>query len=246
MSDHSTHPTTTLDPNARIGDLVLATPAAMRVFESLNIDYCCGGHRSLADACAHAGQQLQDVLPLLEALPAPGAAQEGPRKWQDAPLDQLVEHIETTHHVFTRSELARVAPLMEKVLNVHGDRHPELDRIADLFGALAADLMPHLEKEEQILFPFIRGLVAGDEGPGHCGSVQNPIRVMMNEHEAAGDVLHDLRELTQDYTPPEDACGSFRSLYMGLAALEADLHQHIYLENHILFPRAIELEAGRR
>jgi regulator of cell morphogenesis and NO signaling len=244
MSDQTTNPIT-FDPSARIGDIVLATPAAMRVFESLNIDYCCGGHRSLADACAQAGQDLHDVLPLLETLPAPGAVQEGPQKWADAPLDQLADYIETTHHVFTRSELARVAPLMEKVLHVHGDHHPELDRIADLFAALAGDLMPHLEKEEQILFPFIRSLAAGQGGPGHCGSVQNPIRVMTNEHEAAGDILHELRELTEDYTAPADACGSFRSLYMGLAALEADLHQHIYLENHILFPRAIAMEAGR-
>lgn len=244
MSDQTTHPTTTFDPQARIGDLVLTAPAAMRVFESLNIDYCCGGHRSLADACAQAGQDLQDVLETLEALPAAGTDAEGPRKWQDAPLDQLVDHIESTHHVFTRSELGRVAPLMEKVLHVHGDRHPELDRIAELFGALAAELMPHLEKEEQVLFPFIRGLVSGVDGPRPCGSVQNPIRAMVNEHEAAGEVLHELRELTGDFTPPEDGCGSFRSLYMGLAALEADLHQHIYLENHLLFPRAIELEAS--
>jgi regulator of cell morphogenesis and NO signaling len=243
MSDQTTNPTT-FDPNARIGDLVLAAPASMRVFESLNIDYCCGGHRSLADACARAGQDLLDVLPLLETLPAADTGEEGPGKWQDAPLAELVDHIESTHHVFTRSELARVAPLMEKVLHVHGEHHPELDRIAGLFGALAADLLPHLEKEEQILFPFIRGLAAGDEGPRHCGSVQNPIRVMTSEHEAAGEILFELRELTQDYTPPEDACGSFRSLYMGLAALEADLHRHIYLENHILFPKAIALEGG--
>ena len=244
MSDQTTNPSTTIDPNARIGDLVLATPATMRVFETLNIDYCCGGHRSLAEACGLAGQELQEVLALLEAVPAAGTEPEGPQKWQDAPLDRLVDHIESTHHVFTRSELGRVAPLMEKVLHVHGGHHPELDRIANLFGALNADLMPHLEKEEQILFPFIRGLVAGDDGPRHCGSVLNPIRMMMSEHEAAGEVLHELRELTRDYTPPEDACGSFRSLYMGLAALEADLHQHIYLENHILFPRAVELESG--
>lgn len=244
MSDQTTHPTT-FNPSARIGDIVLATPAAMRVFESLNIDYCCGGHRSLTDACAQAGQSLQDVLPLLEALPAPGAAQEGPQKWQDAPLVELVDYIEATHHVFTRTELARVAPLMEKVLHAHGENHPELDRIADLFQALASDLMPHLEKEEQILFPFIRNVAAGADGPSHCGSVQNPIRVMTSEHEAAGDVLHELRELTQDYTAPADGCATFRSLYMGLAALEADLHQHIYLENHILFPRAIAMEAGQ-
>jgi regulator of cell morphogenesis and NO signaling len=248
MTDQILHPNLaeparTIDTRARIGDLVLEMPAAVRVFEALNIDYCCGGQRSLADACAHAGQDLREVLAWLHDLRAPVAG-EGPQKWREAPLDQLMDHIVATHHAFTRSELDRVAPLMEKVLHVHGGHHPELERIAGLFAALAAELRPHLEKEEQILFPFIRGLVAGDRSPRHCGSVQNPIRVMVDEHERAGEILRGLRELTEDYIPPEDACASYRSLFFGLRSLEEDLHQHIYLENHILFPRAGQLEAA--
>ena len=229
----------------RIGDIVLETPATMRIFEALNIDYCCGGQRTLAAACAHAGKGLQETLDQLATLEAGASAPAEPKGWQTAPLTELIDHIVATHHAFTRSELARVAPLMEKVLNVHGGHHPELARIAQCFAAMDSDLKPHLETEEAILFPYVRTLDAGQRATDCCfGTVQNPIRAMQNEHEQVGDILRELRTLTHDYTAPEDACGSFRSLYMGLRNLEEDLHLHIYLESHLLFPRAIELEAA--
>jgi len=235
----------TFDAQTKIGDIVLALPGTMRVFEALNVDYCCGGHRTLAQACAHAGRSVAEVLPRLEALPASAPAPADPGRWQSESLTALIAHIVAEHHVFTRTELARVAPLMEKVLKVHGEHHPELARISGCFEALRADLMPHLDKEEIILFPFIRAMEAGTAQGGHCfGTVQNPIRAMQNEHEAAGDILRDLRELTRDYTAPEDACGSYRSLYLGLESLERDLHLHIYLESHLLFPAAIALETA--
>ena len=229
------------DPQTRIGDIVLAFPATMRTFERLNVDYCCGGQRSLADACAHAGASLPEVMARLEeAQPEPLGVDPG--SWQSASLTALIAHIEATHHAFTRSELARVAPLMAKVLQVHGEHHPELARIAQCFAALDSDLKPHLEKEEQILFPFIRGLEAG-QAPAACfGSVESPIQAMQSEHEQVGEILRELRDLTRGYTPPEDACGSYRSLLMGLRNLEEDLHLHIYLESHLLFPRAVALE----
>jgi regulator of cell morphogenesis and NO signaling len=231
------------DPQTKIGDIVLDFPATMRVFEALNVDYCCGGHRSLAEACAHAGKALPEVLAQLEGVQAAAPLDSDPGTWQTAPLADLIAHIEATHHAFTRSELDRVAPLMEKVLQVHGAHHPELARIAQCFAAMDSDLRPHLEKEERILFPFVRNLDAGKRSPDCCfGTVQNPIRAMQNEHEQVGDILRELRTLTHDYTPPEDACGSYRSLFMGLRNLEEDLHLHIYLESHLLFPRAIALE----
>lgn len=231
------------DARTKIGDIVLDFPATMRVFEALNVDYCCGGHRSLAEACAHAGRDLPEVLLKLDGLQACVPCATDPGVWQTAPLTDLIAHIEATHHAFTRSELARVAPLMAKVLQVHGEHHPELARIAQCFEAMDADLKPHLEKEEQILFPFVRNLEAGRRSVDCCfGTVQNPIRAMQNEHEQVGDILRELRTLTRDYTAPEDACGSFRSLYMGLRNLEEDLHLHIYLESHLLFPRAIAME----
>lgn len=230
------------DPCARIGDIVLENPATMRVFETYNIDYCCGGHRSLAEACQAAGRDVAAVLPALEGLDK-GAVQADPSLLAKGSMTELIDHIEATHHLFTRQELARVAPLAEKVARVHGDRHPELQRVLECFEGLRDDLLPHLEKEERILFPFIRTLERGGSTGGMCfGSVQGPIGVMQSEHEAAGDLLRELRELTRDYTLPEDACGSYRSLFMGLKALEEDLHLHIYLESHILFPRAVEME----
>ena len=232
-------------PQTRIGDIVLDLPATMRIFEDLNVDYCCGGHRTLAEACAHAGKDLETVLTRLDGIGAAEPAPTDPGPWQTAPLAELIAHLEATHHVFTRSELARVAPLMARVLQVHGEHHPELARIAELFAAMRGDLMPHLEKEEQILFPFIRNLEAGGASSGSCfGTVQNPIRMMQFEHEQVGDILRELRSLTADYTPPADACGSYRSLFMGLRSLEEDLHLHIYLESHLLFPRSIALEAS--
>ena len=233
------------NPQNKIGDIVLDLPATMRVFEDLNVDYCCGGHRSLAEACAHAGKDLETVLARLESVGASAPALADPGTWQTASLTGLIAHLEATHHVFTRTELERVAPLMARVLHVHGEHHPELARIAELFAAMRADLLPHLEKEEQILFPFIRTLEAGGESCGSCfGTVQNPIRMMQYEHEQVGEILRELRSLTSDYTPPADACGSYRSLFMGLRSLEEDLHLHIYLESHLLFPRSIALEAS--
>jgi regulator of cell morphogenesis and NO signaling len=233
----------TFNPSAKIGDLVLELPAAMRVFEGLNIDYCCGGHRSLAEACTLAGKNPAEVILALEALQATAPAPTDPKVWAEAPLAALAEHIETTHHVFTREELARVAPLMEKVVRVHGANHPELIRLEQCFQAMRADLLPHLEKEEQVLFPFIRGMASPSGGAAGCfGAVANPVRAMQAEHEAVGDILREIRILTRDFTAPEDACGSFRSLYLGLQALEEDLHLHIYLESHLLFPRAVALE----
>jgi regulator of cell morphogenesis and NO signaling len=228
-------------PQTKIGDIVLAYPATMRTFERLNVDYCCGGQRSLADACAHAGTSLTEVLAQLEDL-QPEPLGTDPGSWQAASLTALIAHIEATHHAFTRSELARVAPLMAKVLQVHGEHHPELPRIAQRFAAMDADLKPHLEKEERILFPFIRALEAGQVQAACFGTVQNPIRAMQSEHEQVGEILRELRDLTRGYTPPADACGSYRSLLMGLRNLEEDLHLHIYLESHLLFPRAVALE----
>jgi regulator of cell morphogenesis and NO signaling len=243
MNQMNPERTMNINPQTRIGDMVLETPAAMRVFEQLNVDYCCGGHRSLAEACAHAGRSYEEVAAKLAEVPDQAPAASDPAAWKEATLSSLIAHIEATHHVFTRSELARVAPLMEKVLRVHGEHHPELARISECFTAMADDLGPHLEKEEQILFPYVRAMESG-QAPADCcfGTVQNPVRAMQYEHEQVGDILRELRTLTRDYTAPEDACGSYRSLYMGLQSLEQDLHLHIYLESHLLFPGAVALE----
>lgn len=230
--------------NTKVGELVMARPEAMRYFEGLGIDYCCGGHRSLGEACSLAKQDPDKVLADLATLEPPTAGVPSPRDWMQASLADLIAHIVPTHHDYLREEMPRLEFLLEKVLRAHGERHPELARVAELYRAMVADLTPHLMKEEQILFPFITQLEQGQSGSSCFGSVQSPIRVMEMEHEAVGALLAELRELTDAYTVPADGCNTFRALYDGLETMERDLHLHIYLENQILHPRALALEAG--
>ena len=174
------------------------------------------------------------------------------RVWDHEPLTALVRHILDTHHVFTRKAIDTLPALATQVRLRHGEAHPETRDVAALVHDLSGDLAPHLQKEEQILFPYIASLdeVArlGTQPPPSCfGSVRNPIRMMMAEHDAAGALLRTLRDVTRGYELPADACTSFQALYAGLMGLEEDLHRHIHLENNILFPRALRLEeaAGR-
>ena len=168
--------------------------------------------------------------------------------WQNQLLADLIGHITTTHHVFVREESPRIQALAAKVVGVHGKNHPELLQVQQVFAALAEELRVHLMKEEQMLFPYIslmeESALAGEPAPpAMFGTVANPVRMMMQEHDGAGDALRSLRAITSDYALPEDACISYRTLYGALEGFEADLHQHIHLENNILFPRAIAMEA---
>ena len=216
----------------------------MRYLEAQGVDYCCGGHRTLQEACEVAGRAPQDVLTALQGLEAPSSDAPSPQAWMEATLTDLMAHIEATHHAYLRTELPRLELLLEKVLGAHGENHPELDEIFDTFQALASDLMPHLMKEEQILYPYIRQMEAGQEAKACFATVQGPIGVMESEHEAVGAMLAGLRARTNEYTVPADGCATFRALYLGLKELEADTHLHIYLENQILHPRAQRMEAA--
>jgi regulator of cell morphogenesis and NO signaling len=235
-----------VDLQTKVGDLVKIRPEAMRYFEGLGIDYCCGGQQSLAEACSAANLAPQKVLEDLEKLPAQPAGTPSAGDWENASLTDLTEHLKASHHAYLRTELPRLGNLASKVLEVHGARHVELAKIHDLFQALEADLLPHLMKEEQILFPFIQGMEQGQAGGACFGTVQSPIRVMEREHEAVGAMLAELRRLTAGYQIPMDGCTTFQALYQGLAGLEADTHLHIFLENQILHPRAIAMEASVR
>lgn len=228
-----------------VAEIATSHPESVRVFQKLGIDFCCGGRMPLAQACEKKGLSVDETLAALEAEAArQGCATE---LSTDGRLEDLVNRILDTHHVFTRQEMERLLPLMAKVATVHGERHPELVRVRELFEALCADLESHLMKEEQILFPYVIATERSREGsgdtPGSCfGTVQSPITVMEMEHERAGEILAELRTLTNGYAPPDDACNSYCALYHGLGELEADLHRHIHLENNVLFPRAIEME----
>ena len=162
-------------------------------------------------------------------------------------IGAMLDHINSTHHVFVREECPRIEALAAKVVGVHGQRHPELLQVQEIFSELSGELSVHLMKEEQILFPYVirmeESALSGETvPPAMFGTVMNPVRMMMQEHDGAGDALRRLRAMTSDYSAPDDACVSFRTLYQALRDFEADLHQHIHLENNILFPRAVTME----
>jgi len=224
-----------------VGQLVRQRPARARIFERAGIDYCCHGNTKLAEACQQRGLSAETVCGELAALDAEPVA-DG-TDWGTAPLTQLADHIEQTHHVYLRTELPRLGAILDKVVNAHADAHPELRQVRQVFQALVDELSSHLLKEERILFPLVRHLETNrDFSTMHCGGVQNPIRVMEHEHDNAGGALAQLRSLTNNYTLPAGACATYQVLFDGLQALELDLHTHIHKENNILFPRAIELQ----
>ena len=239
----------TIAATKTVGEIVAETPNCAREFEALGIDYCCGGSRTLSEACTQLNVSVEETLARLEKSAEQATSAED-KNWQVLPLSDLIAHINSTHHVFVRSESPRINALAAKVVGVHGKNHPELLTVRQLFSALSEELHVHLMKEEQILFPYVlrmeESVTAGEMAPpAMFGTVMNPVRMMMREHDGAGDALRSLRAVTSDYKLPEDACVSYRTLYQALQDFEKDLHQHIHLENNILFPRATAMESGR-
>ncbi len=234
-----------------VRQIVTEIPEIIPVFQRFGIDFCCGGEKSLSVACQDAKIPAETVLSAFEDLKKLSAARSDEKNWSSEPLSALLDHIKSTHHAFTRNEIARIEKLLSKVPDKHGEKHPELYDVREVFQALAAELSVHLMKEEQILFPYIVRLeeaqLSGEPAPpSTCfGSVENPIRMMEFEHASAGDELRELRRLSNDYQPPEDACDGYRSLYSALADFEKDLHLHIHKENNILHPRALQAERSK-
>jgi regulator of cell morphogenesis and NO signaling len=239
-----------LDGARTVRELAIEIPNATRTFEKLGIDYCCGGSRSLRDACQHAHVTLEDVLGELEQGSSFKPATETARQdFANGNLGELVEHIIGTHHVYVKQELPRLQQLLKKVVAVHGAGHPELAEIQQIFQGVSEELSSHMMKEEHILFPYI---VALENAVSHgrprprpaFGTVSNPVHMMELEHDSAGAALKEIGALSSNYQPPESACFSYRTLYTALKEFETDLHQHVHLENNILFPRAIAMENG--
>ena len=235
-----------LNSSMTVREVATVLPHSTRVFEKLKIDYCCGGNQPLDEACAKAGLNVEEVIQLLSQAESTDVGSEASTS-QSLALAELADYIVSKHHVFTRNELQRLTQLLTKVCSVHGANHPELFQIQSEFQKLDADLCPHMLKEENILFPYIKRLenavVASGPAPfAPFGTVRNPIAAMMREHDAAGEILTNIRKLSGDFALPEGACFSYSTLYNALKELEADLHQHIHLENNILFPRAAEME----
>ena len=229
-----------------VREIAIESPSSVRVFESLGIDYCCGGKRPLSDACSHANVDIDRVLNLLATASRDAQVQDD-GEWRDRPLGDLIAHIVETHHGFVRRETPRVASLLAKVAAKHGPLRPEINQIEALFTAIGQELSTHMLKEEQVLVPYVarmeQATQSGNPLPeAFFGSVKRPIANMVAEHDDAGALLSQIRELSHAYTAPSDACPTFLALYSGLGEFERDLHQHIHLENNILFPRAVEME----
>lgn len=225
-----------------VGEYVTARPSRSRVFERFGIDYCCGGKKPLAQACQERNVPLDQVL---AALAESDAASDGPEiDWSTRPMSELCDHIIERHHDYLRRELPRLDFMLRKVLRAHGQRHPWVEEALRVFTAFRDELTSHMHKEEEILFPMIRKLEAAETMPAfHCGSISAPISVMEMEHDDAGSALEHLRELSNQYTPPEGACNTFRAVLAGLQELETDMHAHVHKENSILFPAAARREA---
>ena len=229
-----------------VRQIAVENPSSVRVFESLGIDYCCGGKRSLQEACQRAGMPLNRVAQLLEEADR-NAHEPDFEGWKDAPVETLIQEITERHHAYVRAEIPRLQSLFVKV-NKHQERYPQLAEIRQIFTALAEELTGHMLKEEQVLFPYIRSMGAvraeGGAGISSCfGSIRRPVAALMADHDDAGALLERVRELAHNYEPPADACPTLRGLYQGLLEFERDLHRHVHLENNLLFPKAIELES---
>jgi regulator of cell morphogenesis and NO signaling len=232
---------TVLDALTPVGELVASGCGRARVFEQHGIDYCCAGKTPLAKACAECGVDLSTMLQELNGAEA-RFANEPQTDWTRASLADLIDHIVTTHHSYMRRALRRLETLAAKVGIEHWQQHPELLRLYDMIDRLCEELTVHMSKEEMILFPMIERLEAGEPVAGmFAGGLEGPIEVIEHEHARCAAMLSELRRITKNYAPPADACASYRALFTGLAALEADLHQHVHKENNILFPRASAL-----
>ncbi|WP_026038732.1 iron-sulfur cluster repair di-iron protein [Myroides injenensis] len=231
--------------NRTVGSYVAQDFRTAAIFNKYGIDFCCKGGRTLDEVCDKKKIRKADVEDELDRLLSQKA--ENNIDFRQWPLDLLADYIEKTHHRYVEEKIPVLLQFLNKLCKVHGDRHPELFAINELFIGCAEELSQHLKKEELVLFPFIRKMVdatiSGRElDTPHFGSVQNPVAMMMHEHDGEGERFRKIAALTNNYTPPADACNTYKVTYAMLKEFEEDLHKHIHLENNILFPSAVVLE----
>jgi len=231
----------------RVKEIALANPAARRILEDAGVDYCCGGGKSLQEACLRANVSAEMILRRLQA--SSEHAGSGESVWMKAPLAELTCHIRERHHGYVRDVIPRLRGMLAKVREKHGSNHREIDEIEKLFNEVAREMLMHMQKEEQILFPYIDALERSASGKGAIEppffrTVRNPIYAMMQEHDAAGELVRKIHAASNDYQAPADSCTTFMATYQELKQFEEDLHLHVHLENNILFPRAVEMEAA--
>ena len=228
-----------------VGEVVAVDYRAAAVFQKYGIDFCCKGNRSIADVCESSKISTDQLIQDLElALKEADAQMSDFKSW---PLDLLADYIEKKHHRYVDAKILEIKPYLEKIVSVHGGRHPELEEVLALFLQSAGELTAHMKKEEFILFPFIRKMAKAEQDQSqitrpHFSTVENPVAMMKDEHEHEGERFEKIAALTDKYTAPADACNTYRVTLALLKEFEADLHMHIHLENNILFPKAIEME----
>jgi regulator of cell morphogenesis and NO signaling len=231
----------------KVKEIAVANPRAARILEQAGVDYCCGGNKSLHDACAHVGVSEEEIMERLRENKAD--VEPADKNWASAPLGDLTQHIREKHHRYVREAVQRVPALLTRVKTKHGNNHPEIAEVEDLFLKIGREMTMHMQTEEQILFPYIEALERAAHGeaafePPFFQTVRNPVQAMMEEHDAAAALVRQIRTASSAYTPPANACASYQALYRDLQEFEADLHEHVHLENNILFPRAVEMEAA--
>lgn len=229
--------------NKTVAEFVTDHIGYAHIFKKYGIDFCCGGGISIEKACEKNSVAINDLVHDLQQYLQEDNAQTDYNSW---PLSKLIEHIITIHHTYVLDTLPVLEAYAQKVAKVHGHGYPQLLQINQLVKEVSEELQAHLQKEETILFPYIRVLLSNDvqASKPHFGTIENPLRVMVAEHEHAGDVFKTLTSLTDNYTPPPAACNTFKALYHLLEEFEKDLHLHIHLENNILFPKALKLETS--
>jgi|SRR5665213_368238 len=230
----------------KVKDMAVSNAGARQILEDAGLDYCCGGGKSLQEACLHADVPAEDILKRLRENGRDITPED--ENWTSAPLSDLTGHIRERHHRYVRQAIGRIQPLLDKVGAKHGKNHSEIADIQRLFAEVGREMIMHMQKEEQILFPYIDALekaasAHGSVEPPFFQTVRNPIHAMMKEHDAAGELVKQIRTTSSEYTAPADACPSYKALYQDLREFELDLHHHVHLENNILFPRAVEMEA---
>jgi len=230
-----------------LADIVTSDSRAAAVFDRIGLDYCCHGQQSLRDAATDRGVPLSELIEQLASLGPRPDGTGTPAATED--LAALANYIVDRHHRYVRETIPAISAWLEKLAARHGTRHPELAGIQLAFGELSGELLNHMSKEEHLLFPYIAALAAAARSggflpPSPFGTILNPIRVMEEDHREAGDHMTRIRLWSQGYTPPADACRTYRLCYDALAQFEADLHEHVHLENHVLFPRAVALEGA--
>jgi len=234
--------------NKTIGEIVADDFRTAAIFKKYEIDFCCRGGRTIEEACEKKKESEKELIEELAALPLGKEEMVDVSGW---PLDLLANYIVKIHHEYVREKTPILLQFLDKICKVHGERHPELFEIKDLFTESAHDLAEHFQKEERVLFPFIEKLVKASQTgepleATHFGTIENPIEMMKHDHTVEGDRFAKIAELTQGYNPPADACNTYQVTFSMLEEFENDLHRHIHLENNVLFPKAIELEKKLR